>query len=128
RKHVEKLLAESQQQYKSLFEYNTEIVFMTDLQGTITKVNPQFKAVTGYSPDETLGKSIGEIIPVPYKIKALKNFTAILEDKQPKTCEFDFTHKSGSILTIQCTALPLIVNGQIAGVIGYGKDVTKLRQ
>ncbi|MCM3092938.1 MULTISPECIES: PAS domain-containing sensor histidine kinase [unclassified Cytobacillus] len=128
RKHVEKLLAESQQQYKSLFEYNTEIVFMTDLQGTITKVNPQFKAVTGYSPDETLGKSIGEIIPVPYKIKALKNFTAILEDKQPKICEFDFTHKNGSKLTIQCTALPLIVNGQIAGIIGYGKDVTKLRQ
>lgn len=128
RKHVEKLLAESQQQYKSLFEYNTEIVFITDLQGTITKVNPQFKAVTGYSPDETLGKSIGEIIPVPYKINALRNFTAILEDKQPKTCEFDFTHKRGNKLTIQCTALPVIVNGQIAGIIGYGKDVTKLRQ
>ncbi|KML41935.1 PAS domain-containing sensor histidine kinase [Cytobacillus firmus] len=128
RKHVEKLLAESQQQYKSLFEYNTEIVFMTDLHGTITKVNPQFKAVTGYSPDETLGKNINEIIPAPYKTKAIEDFTGILEDKQPKTCEFDFNHKSGSKLTIQCTALPLIVNGQIAGVIGYGKDVTKLRQ
>ncbi|WHY62200.1 PAS domain S-box protein [Cytobacillus firmus] len=128
RKHVEKLLAESQQQYKSLFEYNTEIVFMTDLHGTITKVNPQFKAVTGYSPDETLGKNINEIIPAPYKTKAIEDFTGILEDKQPKTCEFDFNHKNGSKLTIQCTALPLIVNGQIAGVIGYGKDVTKLRQ
>ncbi|URT71289.1 PAS domain-containing sensor histidine kinase [Cytobacillus firmus] len=128
RKHVEKLLAESQQQYKSLFEYNTEIVFMTDLHGTITKVNPQFKAVTGYSPDETLGKNINEIIPAPYKTKAIEDFTGILEDKKPKTCEFDFNHKNGSKLTIQCTALPLIVNGQIAGVIGYGKDVTKLRQ
>ncbi|WP_368297818.1 PAS domain S-box protein [Cytobacillus firmus] len=128
RKHVEKLLAESQQQYKSLFEYNTEIVFMTDLHGKITKVNPQFKAVTGYSPDETLGKNINEIIPAPYKTKAIEDFTGILEDKQPKTCEFDFNHKNGSKLTIQCTALPLIVNGQIAGVIGYGKDVTKLRQ
>lgn len=128
RKHVEKLLAESQQQYKSLFEYNTEIVFMTDLHGTITKVNPQFKAVTGYSPDETLGKNINEIIPAPYKTKAIEDFTGIQEDKQPKTCEFDFNHKNGSKLTIQCTALPLIVNGQIAGVIGYGKDVTKLRQ
>ncbi|WP_404357167.1 PAS domain S-box protein [Cytobacillus firmus] len=128
RKHVEKLLAESQQQYKSLFEYNTEIVFMTDLHGTITKVNPQFKAVTGYSPDETLGKNINEIIPAPYKTKAIEDFTGILEDKQPKTCEFDFNHKNGSKLTVQCTALPLIVNGQIAGVIGYGKDVTKLRQ
>ncbi|MBG9448052.1 histidine kinase [Cytobacillus firmus] len=128
RKHVEKLLAESQQQYKSLFEYNTEIVFMTDLHGTITKVNPQFKAVTGYSPDETLGKNINDIIPAPYKTKAIEDFTGILEDKQPKTCEFDYNHKNGSKLTIQCTALPLIVNGQIAGVIGYGKDVTKLRQ
>ncbi|KON90166.1 histidine kinase [Sporosarcina globispora] len=128
RKHVEKLLAESQQQYKSLFEYNTEIVFMTDLNGTITKVNPQFKAVTGYSPEETLGKRIDEIIPSNYKMKTLQEFKAILEDKQPKTCEFEFNHKNGSKLTIQCTALPLIVNGQIAGIIGYGKDVTKLRE
>ncbi|GLB61078.1 PAS domain-containing sensor histidine kinase, partial [Cytobacillus sp. NCCP-133] len=128
RKRVERLLEESQQQYKSLFEYNTEIVYMTDLDGTITRVNAQFKAVTGYSPDETIGKSIYDISPERYKTKVKADFTSILADKQPKTCEFEFNHRNGSLLTLQCTALPIIVNGQIAGIIGYGKDVTKLRQ
>lgn len=128
RKRVEKLLEESRQQYKSLFEYNTEIVYMTDLDGTIMKVNPQFKAVTGYSPEETIGKNIYDISPDRFKEKVKEDFTSILEHKKPRTCEFEFRHKNGGQITLQCTALPIIVNGQIAGIIGYGKDVTKLRQ
>lgn len=128
RKHVEKLLEESQQQYKSLFEFNTEIVYMTDLEGVITKVNPQFKAVTGFTREETIGKNIIDIVPERYKEFVIRDFMAILNDKKPKTCEVEINHKNGDLLTLQCTALPIVVNGKIAGIIGYGKDVTKLRQ
>ena len=45
----------NEQRYKSLFHYNPEPIVMMDLTGKITKVNPRFEAVTGFSSEELLG-------------------------------------------------------------------------
>ena len=49
-------LAESQQQYKSLFEYSPDIVYMMDLSGTLTNLNPQFDVITGFKREDMIGK------------------------------------------------------------------------
>lgn len=128
RKHVEKLLEESQQQYKSLFEYNPNIVYMIDLDGIITNLNPQFKAVTGFDSDEFIGKNVKNLLPDDQKEQILKLISNVISDKKPQIFELNVLHKNGESITLQCTALPTIVNGKIAGIIGYGKDITEIRK
>ena len=49
---------QSEQRYKSLFHYNPEPIMMMDLKGQITKVNPRFEAITGFSSTELLGHNV----------------------------------------------------------------------
>jgi two-component system, sporulation sensor kinase E len=128
RKRVEKLLEESQQHYKSLFEYNPDIVYMMDLNGTIRKLNPQFELITGYQPEDIIGKNIDQILPKEYKESVFEHINDVKTDKNTGMIEIVFPHKAGRTIILQCTFLPSIVDGKIAGIIGYGKDVTKLRQ
>ncbi|MDQ0199623.1 PAS domain-containing sensor histidine kinase [Neobacillus ginsengisoli] len=128
RKNMARQLAESQQQYKSLFEFNPDIVYMLDLNGVITNLNPQFELTTGYKPDVFIGKNIAGFIPENRKKEVLKVISTVLTDKKTCIYEIDFPHANGSFITIHCTSLPIVVDGQIAGIIGYGRDVTTLRQ
>ncbi|AIE59011.1 PAS domain-containing sensor histidine kinase [Bacillus methanolicus] len=128
RKHVETLLEESKQQYKSLFEYNPDIVYMIDLEGNITNLNPQFKVSTGFDAEEFIGKNVKDILPNDQKEQILKLISNVIFDQKPQSFELDVLHKSGDSITLQCTALPIIVNKKIAGIIGYGKDITEMRK
>jgi two-component system, sporulation sensor kinase E len=52
----------------------------------------------------------------------------VITDQKPQLYEIEIKHKNGYYLTFQCTTLPIIVDSKMTGVIGYGKDVTSLRQ
>ncbi len=40
-----------------VFEYSPEAIMVTDEAGTILRVNPAFTLITGYSPDEVVGRN-----------------------------------------------------------------------
>ncbi|WP_066295273.1 PAS domain-containing sensor histidine kinase [Bacillus sp. FJAT-29937] len=128
RKIVENLLKRSRQKYKSLFEYNPDIVYMINLNGVITNVNPQFKAVTGYDDQRIIGKNIKDSLPFEGQKAIQKAISNILKGECVQKYELKMPHINGEIITLQCTNLPIIVNGKIDGIVGYGKDVTHIRQ
>lgn len=121
-------LAESQQQYKSLFEYSPDIVYMMDLSGTITNLNPQYDVITGCKREEMIGKNIKNLLPKKYVRYLPKFISTVVEEIKPVMYEVNIPHANGSRLILQCTSLPIIINGNIAGIIGYGSNVTKLRE
>lgn len=127
RKEVEKLLEESRQQYKSLFEYSPDIVYMFDLEGLVTNVNAQFEVITGYTQKEMIGKHFTYVLPEHIHSAAIKYLSKVISDKIPQMFELKIEHKNGQLIILQCTSLPIIVDGKITGIIGYGKDVTSLR-
>ncbi|PFP25817.1 PAS domain-containing sensor histidine kinase [Bacillus sp. AFS073361] len=121
-------LAESQQQYKSLFEYSPDIVYMMDLSGTVTNLNSQYDVITGFKREEMIGKNIINLLPKRY-IRYLPEFiSTVVEEIKPVLYEINIPHANGNRIILQCTSLPIIINGKIAGIIGYGSDVTKLRE
>ncbi|MDQ0273456.1 PAS domain-containing sensor histidine kinase [Cytobacillus purgationiresistens] len=127
KKEIDRLLKESQQQYKSLFLYSQDIIFMMDLEGGITNVNPQFNTVTGFDAEEIIERNITEIFPERFKESIIHDMAEIRHKQTHKHCEMEVFHKKGHTLTLECTAVPMIINDQTAGIICYGKDVTKLR-
>ncbi|MBT2640821.1 PAS domain S-box protein [Bacillus sp. ISL-41] len=128
RKHVETLLEESRQQYRSLFEYSPDIVSMLDLNGTITNLNPQFEKITGFSRDEFIGKNLADLIPDSHRHIVLDKVSSVVENQCPQMFELELMHKSGKTIFFQSTSLPIIVNDKIAGIICNSRDVTELRQ
>ncbi|CAG9608766.1 PAS domain S-box protein [Pseudoneobacillus rhizosphaerae] len=124
---IEKLLEESRQQYKSLFEYSPDIVYMLDLEGYITNVNAQFTVITGYSHKEIIRKHFTYVLPNHFHASAIEYLSKVKTSKIPEMFELEIEHKDGQHITLQCNSLPIIVDGKMTGFIGYGKDVTSLR-
>ncbi|PLS07213.1 PAS domain S-box protein [Neobacillus cucumis] len=122
-----KQLAESQQQYKSLFEYSPDIVYMLDLAGNITNLNPHFDVITGYKREEMIGQNVRTLLPEEYQRSLPKFIHSVVDEAKPIMYEIHIPHKNGTSITLQCTSLPIIVDGKISGIIGYGRDVTTLR-
>jgi two-component system, sporulation sensor kinase E len=121
-------LAESQQQYKSLFEYSPDIVYMMDMSGTLTNLNPQFDVITGFKREDMIGKNVKQLLPKKYKRYLPKFISTVVEEIKPVMYEVNIPHANGNRITLQCTSLPIIINGNIAGIVGYGSDVTTLRE
>ncbi len=129
RKIAEKKLMESEQRYKSLFKYNPNVVYMVDLHGIITDLSPYFEEVTGYKTEEFIGKSILRIIDEEHREQAIEVFKHVLKSEEGTTNhEMQLLHKDGSKRILNCTTVPMIVENQMVGVIGYGQDVTKWKQ
>ncbi|MFZ7944667.1 PAS domain-containing sensor histidine kinase [Neobacillus sp. 19] len=128
KKVMARQLAESQQQYKSLFEYSPDIVYMLDLDGKITNLNPHFDVITGLTREEFIGKNVKDIIPKNYKRFLPRFISIVVEEVKPVMYEINIPHASGKAITLQCTSLPIIIDGNVTGIIGYGRDVTTLRK
>ncbi len=61
-KKIDTVLHEAELRYRRLFETARDgLVLLSAKTGNIIDVNPSFLAMTGYAPDELLGKSLGEI-------------------------------------------------------------------
>ncbi|MFC3882398.1 PAS domain S-box protein [Bacillus songklensis] len=128
RKIAEKKLADSQQQYKSLFEYNPDLVYMVDLKGTITNLNPSFENVTGYQREEYIGKPILPLILEEDKEKVMESYYKLIDTGEPSLYEITIQHKNKRKVILSCTSVPMIINDKIIGIIGYCRDITVLRE
>jgi two-component system, sporulation sensor kinase E len=128
KKEMEQQLAESQQQYKSLFEYSPDIVYMMDLDGKITNLNPHFEVITGYKTVEMIGRNVTTLLPKKYKRYVHKFISTVTEEIKPVKYELKIPDAQGKMIMLQCTSVPIVINGNTTGIIGYGRDVTAMRK
>jgi PAS domain S-box-containing protein len=74
RKWTENALRESKEQYRTLVEKASDIVFRTDNSGHFTFVNPAGVRITGYGEEELIGKHYPKMIRPDMRDEAIKFF------------------------------------------------------
>lgn len=62
-KSTEKLLSESEEKFRALFESSPQVIIAADESGKIVLVNDRITEMFGYSKDELLGQQIEILIP-----------------------------------------------------------------
>lgn len=107
-------------------EQAADIIFITDINGTIEYVNAAFERITGYSREEALGKrpsimKSGEMSAGYYRMI----WDTILSGKSVKG-EVINRKKDGSLFYYNQTIIPLIdENGVITNFVSTGNDITE---
>jgi PAS domain S-box-containing protein len=108
--------------------YNSQdVVFLTDKEGTITYINPQFTNIYGYTADEVVGVTTPRILNSRiYKREDHKSlWDALLNKQSIPTTEYFNKCKDGNIVQIEGSANPVINNnGDIIGFLGVQRDIT----
>lgn len=113
----------SEQYYRSLFDHNSEVVYSTDLQGRFTSVNPAFEKIFGYKESELLGKTALKFIQDKDVPVVRNHFYRTMRGKE-QYYDIEVVSKSGRIYMFTMKNIPIIVNGEMVGMYGIGRDIT----
>jgi PAS domain S-box-containing protein len=107
--------------------YSREVaVSVTDLQGKLVWSNPANTALTGYAPDELLGKTPGEVLQCegtdPHEVARLGRH---IRAASSVSAELLNRHKSGREYWVRVEILPSrSPDGALLGFVGMQTDIT----
>lgn len=121
------MLQESRQLYKSLFDYNLDATYSLDREGRFVELNRATCETTGYEREELLGASFEPLI-VPEDMAVTKAHFAKGIGGETTNFEISILHKQGHRVLVSVTVVPVVVDGDIPGVIGIARDITEERK
>jgi PAS domain S-box-containing protein len=122
-------LEEQRAQLSELFARVPEAVVMVDRDSRITRVNPQFTTIFGYTADETIGQRITDLITPDDLQEEVESFTyRMARTGEVFSVETVRRHKNGSPVPVSLTCVPVSSNG--SGNAGYVifRDITETRR
>jgi PAS domain S-box-containing protein len=111
-------------------EKSGEVIFLTNQEGTITYINPEFTRLYGYSAEEVVRKTTPRILKSgSMTLQDYKEFWKILLDHQVIRGEFINKCKDGSLVTVEGSANPILdENESIIGFLAIQRDITQRKQ
>ncbi|MBL3582036.1 transporter substrate-binding domain-containing protein [Oleidesulfovibrio alaskensis] len=122
---TEKALAESERQYRSIFETIRDGFYRADMQGRIVLCNPAAADMLGYSMEELAGKNIAQdLYRHPYERRKL--LSHLEREEAAANVQVEMLHKNGSIVLIETNSRLVRdeTTGEPVAVEGVIRDVT----
>lgn len=110
--------------YKSLFDYNHDGCYVLDLNGNFILFNDEAVAITGYSVSEALQMNFVSIIHEDYLEDTVEHFKRVSLGERERFVT-KIVSKQGEHVYLQLTAVPIIVDNELQGVVGCAQDITK---
>ncbi|MFJ8268654.1 PAS domain S-box protein [Peribacillus asahii] len=117
-------LNDNKQRYKSLIEFNANSVYSLDVHGYFTDCNHILEQMSGYSTEEILKMHLLNAVKPEEKEQVKKRFD-LVKKGTPQNFRTTAYHKNGSLIYLNTSIVPIIVNGQFDGAYGISQDITK---
>ncbi|MCK5345253.1 MAG: PAS domain S-box protein, partial [Candidatus Heimdallarchaeota archaeon] len=129
RKHAEKLLRKSEENYRQLIEAAQDAIISTDEKGMIFVWNKLAEKIFGYTKSEIIGQSITTIIPERYQTPYQEGFNRFLTSDKAKIIdepiEVSGMTKAGIIIPIELSVSFYIAENEQIAYIGIVRDLTE---
>jgi diguanylate cyclase (GGDEF)-like protein/PAS domain S-box-containing protein len=126
RKKVERVIIESEERFRSLVQYSSDIITILEADGTVRYVSPAVERVTGYKPEEQVGTNAFDSVHPDDREQALNTLAEVL--KRPglhPPLEFRVPHKDGSWRYLEHVVNNLLDDPAVRGVVVNSWDVTE---
>lgn len=127
RKRLEIILSESENNYRTMFEYTGTAIIVIEEDKTVSMVNRELERLTGYTPEEVIGRPWDQLFIHPEDVNKMQKYH--VERRQgritPTQYEFRIIDKSGTIKKILYT-ISLVPDTQKS--IGSLLDISELKK
>ncbi|MGG0936931.1 PAS domain S-box protein [Brevibacillus centrosporus] len=112
------------QYFHSLFEQHPDAIYAMNLSGYYINVNPATERLTGYSRTELVNQHFHMHIH-PQDLPQTKQCFEAAAKGASQRFEARIRTKTGEIIRMKFTNMPIIVEGSIVGVYGIAQDITQ---
>ena len=122
-------LQESEEKFKTLFEYAPDGYYLNDLRGNFIDDNRAAEKLTGYKKEELINKNFLklELLPKNQIPKAAKNLAKNALGLPTGPDEFILNRKDGSQVPVEIRTFPVKIKNKTV-VLGIARDITKHRK
>ncbi|UQZ36021.1 hybrid sensor histidine kinase/response regulator [Paenibacillus sp. PK3_47] len=127
RKEYELKLLESENRYKSLFEYNPAAISAMDLEGRTLSLNASLQDLTGYSRQSLMLSGYNEIID-PDEQDFVDEQFLLAAGGAAQTFESRLLHKDGHVVEVSMIYVPIMVDNKVEGVFAITSDITERKR
>jgi PAS domain S-box-containing protein len=123
---AEEALHRSEERFRSLLEYSTDMILLLDTGGRVLYGSPATVRVLGYEPEDLLGTAIFDVVHPEDLARMTVRFAGLVA-KPGVAPPFVFRarHRGGGWRWIESIGHNLINNPSVGGVVVNARDVTE---
>ncbi|HEY9653725.1 MAG TPA: PAS domain S-box protein, partial [Coleofasciculaceae cyanobacterium] len=128
RKRTEEELRQSEAKFRSLSESSPLGIFMTDIGGQCTYINPRYQVICGCTLDEALGDGWVQFIHPEEREEFVAKWSNAVSQRQEFRSEIRYVRQDGTIRFGRVRSAPIFsVADEVIGYVGTVEDVTDSR-
>jgi PAS domain S-box-containing protein/putative nucleotidyltransferase with HDIG domain len=130
RKQAEEQVRESQQRFQGLVETLNDWIWEVDQNGIYTYISPKVRDLLGYEPEEVLGKTPFDLMPIEEAQRVKVIFEQLQAARQPVIALENINyHKDGHLVVLETSGIPFFDSeGRLKGYRGVDRDITDRKQ
>lgn len=122
-----KQLRESEAFFDTLFDHNPDTIYFVDLNGNILNVNPAIEKISGFTPEELYSMPSEQFLSI-IKLEGTLQYLDQVLAGHSINYETQMLHRDGHWGDIYVTNAPIVIDGQIIGILGIAKDITERKR
>ncbi|GIK39459.1 MAG: hypothetical protein BroJett011_32920 [Chloroflexota bacterium] len=128
-KRAETALRESEERFRTLFEFAPDAYYLNDLEGRLIDGNRAASELTGYPKEALIGQNFTKLgLLSPHELpKALAALAQNRRGEPTGPDEFTLNRRDGSQITVEIRSFPIEIKGQRV-VLGLARDITQRKQ
>jgi PAS domain S-box-containing protein len=101
---------------------------MADPEGALTYVSPAAQRITGYVPDEIIGRRIQALLPDSELAGFDRVIRSVMRGENIDDYEMKITRKDGSVTIVETNFSPIMQDGEITGIQGAARDIAEKKE
>ncbi|MBN2616384.1 MAG: PAS domain S-box protein, partial [Bacteroidales bacterium] len=120
-------LRETEERYRTIVETINDVIFEIDAMGNILYISPSVTKISGYIPEELIGKNFINYVLEEDKKHVYQIFGEGKEDSD-RIMEYRFVSKNKKIIWVRINSKATYQEGKVVSRIGVIYEVTKQKQ
>lgn len=129
RKRTEQMLRESEARYRLIAEHTMDLIYVLDVEGTLTYASPSNQVVLGLREHEMIGTPFHNLIHLEDRYSSHQNFQHVLQYKETCSYEVRMKNKYGDDLWFELKCVPTFdSHGAVENVVFVARDISARKQ
>jgi len=118
-------LESSERRYRHLVENSPDTIWSAKVDGTITYLSETIEHLSGWRPDELIGKHFGVLVHPSSGTRLSEAWAAVVDEGEPeRVTRFYLKHRDGHAIPAETTGIAEIADGRAVGAHGAVRDIS----